>query len=80
MKLTLYFLALILNIILEAKSYKKLSNKKFRIKKIKKTLKLGEETTTDGAKADDSKKEDPKKALSPDEIKKLIFEGLSHGI
>ena len=80
MKLTLYFLALILNIILEAKSYKKLSNRKFRIKKIKKTFVEGEETKTDGAKPDDAKPENPKKALSPDEIKKLIFEGLSHGI
>ena len=75
MKLTLYFLALILNIILEAKSYKKISNRKFRIKKIKKTL-IEEE----GTKTDDSKKEDSKKELSHDEIKKIIFEGLSHGI
>ena len=79
MKLTLYFLALILNIILEAKSYKKLSNRKFRIKKIKKTLIEGEETKTGDVKTD-AKPEDPKKALSHDEIKKLIFEGLSHGI
>jgi hypothetical protein len=64
MKLTLYFLALILNIILEAKSYKKISNRKFRIKKIKKTLKTHEDPKKEDSKTDDSKKEDSKKELS----------------